>query len=298
MSVIKGIYVPMVTPFGSDNTLDEKGVYNIIRHFNNNPFVDGLFIMGATGEYVAMTHDERTAIIDIAKSFNANKKFIINVGTKEEESTYKLAEYAKASGVGTIGVVIPNFETSSQVIDFFKNINGFKIETFIYQPGDSKYQLSVDELIEIADLEYISGIKDSCCTSNMLRHLSYLNALHDKMPIIVGAEGIYLSSLVMGASGVIGGGCNIDPFVLKQVQLCFENKDIAQAGEYQRLAFKYIEEFSSENTCNQSIKYHLNLLGVKCGINSRTEKNIMSAEHKKKIETLTLELKVLEQKLI
>jgi dihydrodipicolinate synthase/N-acetylneuraminate lyase len=298
MSSIKGIYVPAVTPFLGDDTLDEEGVYNIIAYFNGNPFIDGLFIMGATGEYVAMTHDERKAVINIANSIRPEKKFIINVGTKEEESTYELAEYAKASGVGTIGVVIPDFEKSSQVLEFFKNINGFGMETFIYQPGDSKYQLSVDELVEISGLEYIAGIKDSCCTSNMLRHLAYLNALHNSLPIIAGAEGIYLSSLVMGASGVIGGGCNIDPLILKQVQLCFENGDIHQAAKYQRLAFKYIEEFSAENTCNQSIKYHLNLRGIKCSTNSRTEKNTLSAGHRKKIEGLTYELINLEKKLI
>ena len=122
-------------PFLGDDTLDEEGVYNIIAYFNGNPFIDGLFIMGATGEYVAMTHDERKAVINIANSIRPEKKFIINVGTKEEESTYELAEYAKASGVGTIGVVIPDFEKSSQVLEFFKNINGFGMETLYTSPA-------------------------------------------------------------------------------------------------------------------------------------------------------------------
>lgn len=298
MNQIKGIFVPIVTPFFPNNSLDEEGIIHIINHFNENPSIDGLFIMGATGEYTAMSIDERKIIIDLVKSISQKKKFIINVGTKHEQSTYELAEYALKKGIDTIGVVIPNFNNSKKVIDYFNNINDFEIDTFIYQPGDSKYQLSVDELIEIASLENIIGIKDSCCISNMLRHLKYLNKLRDEISIIAGAEGIYLSSLTMGAAGVIGGGCNIDPFVLKKVQLCYENNDNKQAAKYQRLSFMYIDEFSAENTCNQSIKYYLNLRGVECEINSRNETAVLSPNHKKKIENLTLELIELEKKLI
>lgn len=270
---IKGIITPVVTPFHQDLTVDYKGFQNALSYFNENEYVDGLFIMGATGERHALSYDERKCLIDISMGIERKKHFILNTSSSQLETTLKLTGYAREKGAGTIGIVIPReCESFDDVYVCFKKLKELDVDVLIYQTGNSHYKLDVQDLEELLKLGNIVGIKDSCSSKDMYRHLRYIQNFGDSISIIQGVEMLYLSSLVMGGDGVIGGGCNVYPSLLQKVTDSFYKGNMLQARIYQYRVNELVETIYVEGSGNQSMKYFLKLSGVELDCYSRVER--------------------------
>jgi 4-hydroxy-tetrahydrodipicolinate synthase len=55
----EGIYIPVITPFHDDGSVDENGFAEVIE-FLIDAGVHGIVVAGTTGEYYAQTMAERT----------------------------------------------------------------------------------------------------------------------------------------------------------------------------------------------------------------------------------------------
>ena len=60
-----GIYTAIVTPFQSDNTLDEEAFRSLIE-FQINNGVDGIVPVGTTGESPTLNYEEHHRVIEVA----------------------------------------------------------------------------------------------------------------------------------------------------------------------------------------------------------------------------------------
>ena len=61
----KGIIVPVVTPFDSNQKIDEAALRKILRHVVEGG-VHGVFVTGTTSEFYALSKDEHAEIFRIA----------------------------------------------------------------------------------------------------------------------------------------------------------------------------------------------------------------------------------------
>lgn len=287
-----GVIVPAVTPYKENGQIDFPGVEKVFRHFDQHDSIDALYITGATGEHSYMNLDERKQILDIVTNMNLAKPYIPNIATMQKKSTMELAEYAKKLGVNTLGVIIPNeCNTFDDVYDFLSDMKKLDVDVFIYQTGGTKYPIPVNEMQRLMELGNIVGIKDSCAPKDMNRHIGYMTIAEGLLPVIIGVEMIFLPSLSMGAVGVIGGGCNVYPQLLKKVHECYRIGDIMTARHYQQLVNQYVEVIYAEGSGNESMKYFLNLQGVDIGWQSR-KAGVMVSDRKKQM------LKDLNKKLL
>ena len=96
--MIRGVLLPIITPFDEKVRVDEQMMRQLVD-FHIKAGVQGLFVLGSTGQGPAMTIEERkqTAAIalDQAKS---RVPVIIHVGTADAGSAVELAEHAAAHG--------------------------------------------------------------------------------------------------------------------------------------------------------------------------------------------------------
>jgi 4-hydroxy-tetrahydrodipicolinate synthase len=276
----RGVLVPAVTPYNNDRSVDFDGVKRIFEYFGNHPDVDGLFITGATGEYDRLDTAERHRIFDIAAALDTEKFLVPNSSTRRQETTLELTKYVRDAGFSTVGIILPEDCTSFEDVEaFFQRLAELDVSIFIYQTGNTPYPLSVDELGKLLSVGNIVGIKDSCSPGAMTRHLGYISSYADRINIIQGVEMLYLSSAVMGGVGVIGGGCNVYPELLKKVEKCIGTGDIAGARRYQNLVNEYVEVIYLEGSGCESMRYYLSLAGVDVGCTSR--RDIEVSEEKK-----------------
>jgi 4-hydroxy-tetrahydrodipicolinate synthase len=73
---IKGIVVPVVTPFHADETVNESALRKIVNYLVDNG-VHGLFPSGSQGELFALSTDEKKRVMDVVIEENNGRAFVM-----------------------------------------------------------------------------------------------------------------------------------------------------------------------------------------------------------------------------
>jgi len=236
MNRVRGPIVPMLTPFDDDNSIDE----NTLRRFTDwliSQEVSALFPIGGSGERVALTKEEKRLIMKIVIE-QADKRIPVwpGVGGSDLGETIELAQYAINLGADGVVVVIPKEIEPSQedIFNYYKEIDkNIDIPIYIYEPGGYEpYSITPELFKRLAELPHIAGIKDSSSNMNKITRM-VMETQGSKVQVIQGNEVLYLVSLPLGIAGVIGGGCNIYPSLLRGLLKAYEAQELESARNFQ-----------------------------------------------------------------
>ena len=99
---------PVVTIFNQDGSVDVEGNKKVYE-FLIEGGVDGLVIMGSTGEFFAMTLEQQKQVIDIAAEYKDRTRVLIGVSRMVIGEVAELADYAYAKGLKEVMVVSPYY---------------------------------------------------------------------------------------------------------------------------------------------------------------------------------------------
>ncbi|MDF2923931.1 MAG: dihydrodipicolinate synthase [Paenibacillaceae bacterium] len=211
-SDLRGIYVPVITPFLSNEEIDLDSFRNYIGALLAHE-IQGLVINGTTGESPTVSWDEVEELVQITKtSMMVHKKklpLIIGTGTNSTASTIRRTELAGKTGADAVLVVIPYYSRPSQagIVEHFRRIAQVGVPIILYEiPSRTGIQLTVDTIRRIMDLNEVIGLKDS---SGGIRLISELTRL-DTKPILCGEDILFHAMLSQGASGGILASANIN----------------------------------------------------------------------------------------
>ena len=77
---LNGIYIPMVTPFNKDETINFNGIKEVVDFLAENG-VSGVIPSGSTGEMIAMTPEEQIRVNEAAvKAADGRIKVVCSTG--------------------------------------------------------------------------------------------------------------------------------------------------------------------------------------------------------------------------
>ena len=120
---------PVVTAFDQQGNLDIQANKNIWDHLINGG-VDGLVIMGSTGEFFSMTKEQKIQLIDEVLTYTKGRiKVYIGTSCMREDETIELSNYALNSGAEAVMIIGPYYFSLSNesIIEYYdkiaKNIN-------------------------------------------------------------------------------------------------------------------------------------------------------------------------------
>ena len=160
------IYTPVVTAFDKERNLDIQANKNIYDHLINGG-VDGIVVMGSTGEFFSMTTVQKKELIDLVTSY-AGKRTKILVGTScmRVEDTVELANYALKAGADAVMIIGPYYFTLSDAsIEAFYAEAAEKIKGDIYLynfPARTGYDLKPQVVLNLLRKhKNIIGFKDT-----------------------------------------------------------------------------------------------------------------------------------------
>ena len=93
---------PVVTIFDEKGNLDIKGNQNVWEHLIKGG-VDGLVIMGSTGEFFSMTTEQKKELINAVIEY-VNKRVKVYIGTScmRVEDTIELSNFAIEAGADAV----------------------------------------------------------------------------------------------------------------------------------------------------------------------------------------------------
>ena len=194
----KGMYVPIVTPFREDQSIDFDAFKKVIDYAIENG-VDGMLIAGGTGEYHMMRLEEQKEVIRKGCEYVAGRVPVIaGVGASTPSVTIEMANFAADCGANW-GLVLPPYyqpTTRQGIIDFYREIaSGSKIGIMA-----TAVDLDPELVYELAQIDNIVSLKD---TADLL-HTSAVVAMVKDMEdftVFQGYEHAILPGLLLGAEG-------------------------------------------------------------------------------------------------
>jgi dihydrodipicolinate synthase/N-acetylneuraminate lyase len=135
--MIKGVLVPVITPFDERERVDESILRKFVD-FYAEASVQGLFVLGSSGQGPVMSIPERKRAAEIAlDQAHSRLPVIIHVGTADAESTVELAVHAAAKGASAVAVVPPYYysdHTEYEIISHYRSVaEAVRLPIYIYE---------------------------------------------------------------------------------------------------------------------------------------------------------------------
>lgn len=263
----KGVIPPVVTPLTKEEKVNEKALRKLINYLIDNG-VHGLFPIGTTGEFYALSDDEYRLILEVTMDETKGRVPVYaGVNHITTRGAVRLAEIAESVGADAISVLTPMFisPNQDQLYLHYKNIaqsTGLPIIMYNNRPKTGVH-IEPATVERLADIDNIVGIKDS--TGDLTVTEEYLRLTKGKdFNVLMGRDTLIYGALCYGASGAIASCANVAPRLVADIYDRFIAGDHKGAQEAQfkvaplRIAFNL-------GTFPAVIKAGLKLLGIDAG---------------------------------
>lgn len=209
-SSFRGVYSALVTPMTKSGDIDFKKLASFSEYLVDAG-VHGLTPLGSTGEFYALSPEEREKVIKTVLSA-VGKKIPVVPGTNASSTREVIAFSKQAEKLGCPGVMLAapyySLPTPDELFAHFKAVNdaiGVPIMLYNY-PGRTGVDMSPEFVAKLAKLKNIRYIKES--TGEMPRIAMLKRLCGDAMGVFCGCDTIALQAFMMGAIGWTGGVVN------------------------------------------------------------------------------------------
>jgi dihydrodipicolinate synthase/N-acetylneuraminate lyase len=229
---IRGIVMPILTPFDDDGELDEPMGCEL-ADFLIAAGVHARFLLGSFGQGPVMRADQRKRYAEvIIKRVRGRVPVIVHVGTADAYSTAELGLHAKSLGCDAIAVVGPYYysdHTEYEIMEHFKEVGArVKMPMIIYNnPPYSGYDITPPMMLRLKEqVPEIFGAKISA--DSLETALSYLAQLPSDFSIF-GLASSLMPGALYGMRGTIVPPWVAYPELAVSLWNALEAKDLEQA---------------------------------------------------------------------
>ena len=161
---LNGIYIPMVTPFNADESINFNGIKEC-TDFLVDSGVTGVIPSGSTGEMVAMTPDEQIAVNEATvKAADGRFKVVCSTGAYRTKDVIKMSKAAEAAGADGVMAVTPWYMAPNEN-ELLKHYEAIRKEISIpimvyHNPYYSTCLMSDEFMAKLYNEGFIDAVKD------------------------------------------------------------------------------------------------------------------------------------------
>ena len=204
VTVISGIWVPVITPF-LDGALDLESYDRLLEHYLDAG-VTGIFPLGTTGESPTLDEDEMEAIVERTLEVTAGRAPVfVGVGGNATKKVVKTLERLQRYSFEGIVSVCPYYNRPGQdgLREHFTRIaEATDRQILIYNiPYRTGVNMTNETLLQLAKLPNIVGVKDSC--GNLAQSLDLLRQRPPGFSVMTGEDVYLYTMLAHGGDGGI-----------------------------------------------------------------------------------------------
>ncbi len=262
---LQGVFAVLVTPFTEDDKIDEKTLRKHLRFLIDQGKVHGIIPTGSTGEFTALSDDERMQIADIViDEVNGAVPVVVGTAAVATKDMIRFSQYAEKAGADAI-MVVPSYychPNPREIYGYYKALSeNINIPIVLYNnPGTSGVDMQPDLIAKLAQLDNVLYIKES--SGDMTRVAAIQRLCGDKLTVFCGCDTLALEMFLMGAAGWVAPPANIIPRQCAELfELAYIEKNIEKA---KKLYFKLLPLFTLFESTGQYIqltKAGLDILG-------------------------------------
>ncbi|PHQ36996.1 dihydrodipicolinate synthase family protein [Rhodopirellula bahusiensis] len=237
--MIHGIIPPLVTPLADRDRLDVSGVERLLGQ-QLSAGVDGVFILGTTGEGPSLSDDVQHAMIDETSTV-VDQQVPIYVGITDTSlvRAIKLAEFAADQGAEAVVAAPPFYFPAGQteLQNWFRELaDSLPLPLLLYNmPSCVKISIEVDTLRALIEHENIVGLKDSSGDLKYFAQAVEVAATRESWPVLMGPEAKLVEAMRLGAAGGVTGGANLFPKLFTDLFAAITNGEQAEVDRLQQI---------------------------------------------------------------
>ena len=201
-----GAMPALTTPFQPDGTIDERGFAdNLDRLLKAG--ATGSVVAGCTGEFWALSLDEKAALAKAAVAVTAGRgPTILGAAAITVEAVLEIAHAGKEAGCAAILVTPPYFvrTTEAETIAHFERVAArTPLPVMVYNiPGNAGNLITPGIAGVLADFDAVVAIKESSGDWNTFQGV--LNAAGDRVKVFCGPSSVFgVAATLAGADGLI-----------------------------------------------------------------------------------------------
>jgi 4-hydroxy-tetrahydrodipicolinate synthase len=263
-----GVYSAMATPFGADGAIDEEELRASVNRAVEAG-VDGLAPCGSTGEFTAMSDEERRRVVEVVVEEAAGRvPVVVQTGALTTKTAVELSRHAAETGAAGVFAIVPFYEPLEldDVRGFYEAIaEAVDVPVGIYNlPAGSGVDLDPDWVGELArEDERISFIKDS---TGSFAQISRLVSDHgDAITVFNGDDTLLLPALTAGAPASLLGTLNLLPAECAAVYDAYAEGRYEEAEATYRRILPVSQFLVAGHYYSAGVKAGLDLLGHSAG---------------------------------
>lgn len=207
MNKISGVFVAAVTPRReSGHEIDLGAAVELLDFLGQNK-IDGITLLGSTGEFLHFDFDERTKLAAWAVK-RSRVPVLVNVSHSTLDGAVRLAEAAAAAGASGVVLMPPYFFRYEQddlhefFIAFAREFTGV-LPIYLYNIPFFTNELAPVTAAALLDTGRFAGIKDS--SGDPAYFEAVRHSLTDGRSFFVGNDKVFTRSRQAGAHGVVSG---------------------------------------------------------------------------------------------
>lgn len=232
MSNIHGIFPPMLTMFDEEGNFNEEAQRKHTNFLIENG-IHGLIPTGSTGEFIAMTLEERKKVVEVVVD-EADGRVPVYAGTGHYSTdfTIELSRHAEQVGADGVMIITPYYlpRSEGEIYEHYRLVSeAIDIPIMLYHnPHFSNVTLTDDFIQRCWEDGIIASVKEGEGEVYRINDLRY--RCGENLGIFYGFDQCPLESFMMGADGWVAGTANLLP---KEISLIYEyaQVDIEKAKE-------------------------------------------------------------------
>ena len=196
----------ITTPFHDDGRIDEAEFsQNIDRLLKDG--ATGVVAGGCTGEFWALSHEERKRLYEVAKeAMGGRGTLIVGTGAITVDEAVALSRHAEKVGCDGALILPPYFVklTDDEIFAHYADVTqAIGLPVVLYNiPGNAVNALTPALVARLADLERVVAVKESSGDWNNY-YATYL-AVHERLRVYCGPSSVFgVPAVDLGADGTI-----------------------------------------------------------------------------------------------
>lgn len=263
---LSDVITAVPTGFAVNGEVDSAASRAILEHVAESGN-EGAFVLGTTGEFPALSLEERGHLTQLAlEVLSPHMRVIVHVGAPSLFEVLQLIDQARETGAQEIAVITPYYLpiTDRALEDFFRAVDhasrGLRVYIYVYAKRANNF-VTPQLMRTLSQLPNIAGAKVSEEPLSLLTE--YREVVPEGFLIYTGADRDVVSVAEHGAQGVISGVSSVLPKPFRaavagegdaaQLQADVDLAVEAIAGDMGRMHYAYELLGVSSGTCRMSI---------------------------------------------
>lgn len=225
----QGVVVPMVTPITAHGQLDDPAVQRLVD-FLLAGGVDGIFVLGTTGESVSVPLSLRRRLVECTVAQVRHRaKVYAGIGDLYPKDVAAANEYFRAGADAVVARPPIGFPLEQVLPWFCSLLDGVEGPLLLYNmPATTNVSIPLETVAQLIGHPNLAGIKDSEHDLERLEELLRRFGKEPRFSVFIGVGRLMARGLRLGAVGIVPSVGNLIPKVCQHLYECARRGDWAE----------------------------------------------------------------------